>query len=125
MSDGGQGDGDSSAELVDFCERVLSYTKSMDQSAFVSDTLTSDATLRNLDLIGEAAAHVPDALRKAHAGIPWRTIRAMRNRIALGYLGINDDIIWTMIRDNIPDYAAAPGPIVGSRTIREAQIQYA
>ena len=89
-------------DMIDFCERVLSYTEGMDQSAFVTDRLTYDAALRNLELIGEAASHVPDALREAHPGIPWRTISAMRNRIAHVYLGIDDDIIWTIIRDDIP-----------------------
>ena len=65
----------------------------MDQDTFVSDDLTYDATLRNLELIGEAATHIPDAIREAHPEIPWRTIVGARNRIAHGYLGIDDDII--------------------------------
>ena len=65
----------------------------MDQDAFASNALTYDATLRNLELIGEAATHVPDAVRKAHPEIPWRTIVGMRNRVAHGYMGIDNDVI--------------------------------
>ena len=74
----------------------------MDQDTFVSDDLTYDATLRNLELIGEAATHIPDAIREAHPEIPWRTIVGARNRIAHGYLGIDDDIIWDIIQNDIP-----------------------
>lgn len=80
-------------DMIEFAEKVQLYTDGMDQDAFVSNTLTYDATLRNLELIGEAATHVPDAVRKAHPGIPWRTIVGMRNRVAHGYMGIDNDVI--------------------------------
>ena len=46
-------------DMIEFCESVLSYTEGLDQSSFVADRRTHDATLRNLELIGEAATHVP------------------------------------------------------------------
>jgi uncharacterized protein with HEPN domain len=39
----------------------------------------------------------------AHADIPWRQIIATRNRIIHGYLGIDNDTIWTIIQNDIPD----------------------
>ena len=64
--------------------------------------LAYDATLRNLELIGEAATHIPEAIRTAHPEIPWRMIIATRNRLIHGYLGIDDDILWSIIRDDVP-----------------------
>ena len=64
--------------------------------------LAYDATLRNLELIGEAATHIPEAIRTAHPEIPWRMIIATRNRLIHGYLGIDDDILWGVIRDDVP-----------------------
>jgi uncharacterized protein with HEPN domain len=46
-------------DMVTFCDRVISYTNGLDRSSFVVDPMRYDATLRNLELIGEAATHVP------------------------------------------------------------------
>ena len=89
-------------DMIDFCERVLSYTYRMEQTTFVNNTLVYDATLRNLELIGEAAAQIPDTVREAHLKIPWRAIIGTRNRIIHAYIGIDDDIIWSIVQDDIP-----------------------
>jgi len=70
---------------------------------FVASSLTYDATLRNLELIGEAATHIPDGVRAAHPEIPWRMIIATRNRLIHGYLGIDDDTLWSIIQDDVPE----------------------
>jgi uncharacterized protein with HEPN domain len=54
----------------------------------VSNELVYDATVRNLELIGEAATHIPDEVRKANPDIPWRMVIATRNRLIHGYLGL-------------------------------------
>jgi uncharacterized protein with HEPN domain len=74
----------------------------LDQSDFIADERTYDATLRNLELLGEAASHVPDHARTAHPEIPWRLIIATRNRLIHGYLGIDDDTVWSIVRDDVP-----------------------
>lgn len=68
-------------DMIGFVEKVLAYTDGMDQMAFVANELTYDAVLRNLELIGEAATHIPDDIRSAHPEIPWRMIIATRNRL--------------------------------------------
>jgi len=53
-------------------------------------------------LLGEAAAHIPDHVRAAHPEIPWRLIVATRNRLVHGYLGIDDDTVWSILQDDVP-----------------------
>jgi uncharacterized protein with HEPN domain len=89
--------------MTDFASKVLSYTEGMEQDEFVESALTYDATLRNLELIGEAATHIPDEIRASHPEIPWRMIIATRNRLIHGYLGIDNDTLWSIIRDDIPE----------------------
>jgi hypothetical protein len=62
----------------------MAYTAGLNQDAFLADDLIYDATLRNLELIGEAATHIPDAVRTANPQIPWRLIVATRNRLVHG-----------------------------------------
>jgi uncharacterized protein with HEPN domain len=80
-------------DMIDFTGKVLAYTDGLDQSDFVADGLTYDATLRNLELIGEAATHIPNEVRAAHPEISWRMIIATRNRLIHGYLGIDNDTL--------------------------------
>lgn len=89
-------------DMMGFAEKCLAYTEGMDQQQFVSSGITYDATLRNLELIGESATRVPEDIRAAHPDIPWRMIIATRNRLIHAYLGIDEDTIWSIIRDDIP-----------------------
>lgn len=90
-------------DMIDFAEKVMAYTDGLDQAGFVASGLTYDATLRNLELIGEAATHIPDEVHAAHPEIPWRMIIATRNRLIHGYLGIDDDTLWSIIQDDVPE----------------------
>ncbi|WP_075878727.1 DUF86 domain-containing protein [Vreelandella massiliensis] len=89
-------------DMAHFAGKVLTYTEGLDQARFVASGITYDATLRNLELIGEAATHVPLHVRTACPEIPWRMVIATRNRLIHGYLGIDDDTLWSIIRDDIP-----------------------
>ena len=89
-------------DMIEFSERALSYTSGMDQGTFIAETLVYDGTLRNLELIGEAATHIPGEVREAHPEVQWRRIIATRNRLAHSYLGMDDDVIWDIIRTDVP-----------------------
>ena len=89
-------------DMIAFAEKVIGYTDGFDQTCFVASGLNYDATLRNLELIGEAATHVPDAIRAAHPQVPWRLVVATRNRLIHGYLGIDNDTLWSLIVTDVP-----------------------
>lgn len=89
-------------DMFGCAEKVLAYSAGLNQAGFVADTLRYDASVRNLELIGEAATHVPDAVRAANPQVPWRLLIATRNRVIHGYLGIDNDTLWSIIRDHIP-----------------------
>jgi uncharacterized protein with HEPN domain len=90
-------------DMIAFASKCLAYTEGMDQYSFVSSALTYDATLRNLELIGEAATRLPDEVRAAHPEIPWRMMIATRNRLIHAYLGIDNDTVWSIIQDDLPE----------------------
>lgn len=89
-------------DMIAFGEKVLAYSQGLDQQTFVGNSIVYDATIRNLELIGEAATRIPDDVRLANLQIPWRLIIATRNRLIHGYLGIDDDTVWSIIRDDLP-----------------------
>ena len=89
-------------DMIGFAERVIEYTDGLDQAAFVASAMTYDATLRNLELIGEAATRVPQVVREESPQILWRQIIATRNRLIHAYLGIDNDTLWSIVRDDVP-----------------------
>ncbi len=89
-------------DMIGFIEKIRAYTEGLDQSGFEARALNYDATVRNLELIGEAASHIPEAIRQANGQIPWRLIIALRNRLIHGYLGIDNDTLWSVLQTDIP-----------------------
>ncbi len=96
-------------DMVSFAENVLTYCDGFDQTSFESTSLNYDATIRNLELIGEAATHIPSEIKETHDSIPWRQIIATRNRLIHGYLGIDNDTLYgalsmMIFRHCLPNY---------------------
>lgn len=90
-------------DMLERCERILEYTKELSREQFDHHDITYDATLRNLELFGEAARHIPEEQRQQAGAIDWRGIIAMRNILVHGYLGVDDDILWDVIRHRVPE----------------------
>jgi uncharacterized protein with HEPN domain len=55
-----------------------------------------------VQVIGEAGRHVSDAFREAHAEIPWAEIIGMRHKVVHDYLGVDEDIVWQVVKDDLP-----------------------
>ena len=90
-------------DMISFAQKVITYTSGLDQAGFIASGLNYDATVRNLELIGESATHIPETIREASPQIPWRLIIATRNRLIHGYLGIDNDTLWSIITSDIPE----------------------
>jgi len=90
-------------DLMDFCRQILGYTQGMNRAAFESNRLVCDATLRNLELIGEAAKHIPDSIRSQLPEIPWPDLIGARNIFAHAYFGVDQDLVWHTVVNEIPD----------------------
>jgi uncharacterized protein with HEPN domain len=93
-------------DILESLERISSYTHEMTQDVFVSDSRTFDAVVRNLEIIGEAARHVDEAVLQAAPEIPWDTMRGMRNVVAHEYFGVDPSIIWQTVRHDLPPLEA-------------------
>ena len=88
-------------DMLNFAYNVSAYTEGFTQQEFVDTGLNYDATIRNLELIGEAATHIPAEIRETYLTIPWRQVIATRNKLIHNYLGIDNDTLWSIIQDDI------------------------
>ena len=92
---------------MECCRKIKRYTNGLDQIGFRNDGLVYDATLRNIALIGEAAGRIPQAERAKALGIEWKRIIGARNIVVHAYHGLDDDIIWDIVSQRIPQLLAA------------------
>ena len=96
-------------DIVASCEKVQRYTKGMNQQDFLQNEQTYDAVVRNLEIVGEASKHIPDDARKGLSGIDWSKVAGLRDILAHDYFGIDNDILWDIICNKVPDLMKAVG----------------
>ena len=84
------------------CRKVLRYTQGLDLERLRRDEKAYDAVVRNLEVIGEAAKHIPQAVRAQMPGIEWRKIAGLRDVLAHAYFGIDDAVLWDVIQNKVP-----------------------
>jgi uncharacterized protein with HEPN domain len=87
--------------MLDAIENIRDYTSGFDFTAFQKDQKTQDAVARNLEIIGEAAGHLPDSYRAATPEIEWRKITGLRNILIHEYYGVSLPIIWDIVQNKL------------------------
>ena len=85
------------SDILSSIEKIKSYTVGYTFISFLEDSKTIDAVIRNFEIIGEAANRLPEDFKDSHEGINWFRIRGFRNRIVHDYMGIDFQIVWTII----------------------------
>lgn len=89
-------------DIQDAIEHILEYTTGMDWDEFVRDHKTQDAVVRNMEVIGEATKNLSDDFHEHHPDIPWQDMAETRDRLTHHYLGINQEIVWQIIEQDLP-----------------------
>ncbi|MBU1261026.1 MAG: DUF86 domain-containing protein [Planctomycetes bacterium] len=89
-------------DILDAIERIFSYAKGMSYKSFLADQKTQDAIVRNIEIIGEAARGIPKTFRADNPQIPWDEIIGMRNIIVHHYFGILIDVVWDIVKKELP-----------------------
>ena len=89
--------------IADSCEKILRYIRGMEKNDFIADQLVQDAVLRNFEIVGEAAKHVPDDFRDRHPEINWRGMAGFRDILIHEYFGIDLVNVWNNSKDSMPE----------------------
>ncbi len=74
----------------------------MDYEAFLADFKTQDAVIRNLEIIGEATKNLSEELRNRYSEVPWKAMAGVRDRLIHRYFGVNLDIVWQIVSNELP-----------------------
>lgn len=84
-------------------KRIEKYAKGLSFNSFKNDQKTVDAVIRNLEVIGEAVSNIPKEFKARYSDIPWRKIIDMRNKVIHEYFGVDFEILWETIQEDIPE----------------------
>jgi len=89
------------ADIIESIDKIKSYTLGYTFEEFLQDSKTSDAVVRNFEIIGEAANRIPEEIRDQNNEINWHRIKGFRNRIVHDYMGVDYNIVWSIIHNDI------------------------
>lgn len=89
-------------DILDCIGKIERYVSDMTLENFGADERTIDAVARNIEIIGEAARHVPPEVTQRHASVPWTEMRGMRNVLAHAYSEVSAVILWQTAVEDLP-----------------------
>jgi len=90
-------------DILEAIEKIERYTQSMSFEDFKRTPVVVDAVLRNLEIIGEAAKHIPTDIKRAHKDIEWKKVAGVRDILIHEYFGVNLPIVWDIVINKIPE----------------------
>jgi uncharacterized protein with HEPN domain len=87
--------------ILDAILRIESHVVGVDRPGFDAMPIVQDAVIRQIQVIGEAAKRVSPDLRRRAAGIPWRKIAGMRDKLVHDYMGVDLEAVWLTIGSDL------------------------
>lgn len=99
--------------IRDALDDIAAYCGS-DRDAFFSDRMRQDATLRKLEVIGQAVKNLSDPTKSRRPEIPWKQIAGMRDKVIHDYFGVNLEIVWAVVERELPKLKVAIADLLES-----------
>src|SRR3954447_21636811 len=79
------------------CEKIATFVGASTRDEFLANVLVYDAVLRNLEILGEAAKHIPDDVKARMPDVAWREIAGMRDWLSHVDHSVDHDIVWEVV----------------------------
>lgn len=89
-------------DMLSYAQEAVEITKGKTRQDLDDERLLNLAVVRLLEIIGEAANKIPREECWKYPEIPWSAIVSMRNRLIHAYGDIDLDIVWQVVKDNLP-----------------------
>jgi len=88
--------------ILDAIHRIEKYTERIDYMDFMENNLVQAGVIREMKIIGEATKRLSDEFKGKYAGIPWRKIAGMRDKLIHDYMGVDMDAVWNVVERDMP-----------------------
>ena len=90
-------------DILDAGNKILKFSQGMNYQEFSEDEKTQDACIRNFEIIGEAAKYISEETILTNPEIAWRKMANYRNLLIHEYFGVNLEIVWDIIQNELAD----------------------
>lgn len=90
-------------DILESALKISKYTKDLAYDTFLKDDKTIDAVIRNFEIIGEAANRIEPDFKLKNPEIEWKHLRGFRNRIVHDYFGVDYEIVWSIIENDLEE----------------------
>ena len=101
--------------ILDETEYLLQSSQNLSKEDFFKNETLKRAYTRSLEIIGEATKNLPDAFKAEHPEISWRRMAGMRDKLIHNYFGVDYDLVWSAIIDEIPHLKVKIKTILNSK----------
>jgi len=89
--------------ILESIDKIEKYVAEINEKNFSGNFLVIDAVVRNLEIIGEATKNLPVNYKLTAPHIPWKKIAGMRDNLIHEYFGVNEDLVWKVVKKDIPE----------------------
>lgn len=89
-------------DIVEAIKKIEEFTQDMSFDEFINDDKTTSAVIRKIEIIGEAVKQLPKEVRERFPEIPWSAMAKTRDKIIHFYHGVDYEIIWKIIKEELP-----------------------
>lgn len=106
-------------DILRSIEEIDIFTAGMSFDDFVKDKKTINAVIRSFEVMGEAAKIIPDSVKKHYPAIPWKYMSGMRDKLIHEYFGVDTEILWTVIKEELPPLKPVIKKLINDLHIKE------
>lgn len=90
-------------DILESIDAIENYLKEHSYDSFIENRMVYAATIRELEIIGEAAGKISKSLKEKYPNIDYRTVKDFRNVLAHEYFGVDMQIVWMVATQKIPE----------------------
>ena len=99
--------------MLDMTRKALGLARGVDRASFDADEKLQLALVHLIQVIGEAARRVSPEFQVRHPDIPWGAIVGMRHKVVHDYMGVDIDVVWDTVQNDLPGLSRMLESIVG------------
>lgn len=88
--------------IIENIQDIERFVIDVDKEDFLENKEKQNAVVRSLEIIGEAVKNIPQKIKTKYKAVPWKAIAGTRDKITHHYFGIDLELIWKMVKDNLP-----------------------